>query len=329
VPAGFVPYSATFTSLNDAWVLGDAPCATAPCTSLVRTRDGGRTWVRLPAPKVSLATPTAETSDPANAVRLVRFADPLHGWVFGGALYATQDGGQVWQRQLIGANGTSVLSLASDGSTVWAATGRAAAGSATSPVQLYTAQVANGKWRPVGSALPAGSAQITLGRDSSVWLSGTSQVWRLTGSLWKPATGVCPHNTALAAATAVDQAHADALCGGDGGAGSATYQLRGTTDGGAHWTSDGPAFRGPSWVNGLADNGSGVLLLASTSGRSVISRSSNDATFTTVTPLAVPTGGYPWTDLGFTTSSQAIVVLPRFGMWLSRDSGQSWTAVHF
>jgi len=44
VPTGFVAWSVTFVSDRQAYALGDAPCHRPPCTSVVRTLDGGRSW---------------------------------------------------------------------------------------------------------------------------------------------------------------------------------------------------------------------------------------------------------------------------------------------
>src|SRR5271167_2360425 len=79
VPAGFAATSVTFVSADEAFVLGTAPCAHAPCTSIVRTLDRGATWVGLPAPAVPVGEPGL-TSAPI--VWGIRFAAPEHGFVF-------------------------------------------------------------------------------------------------------------------------------------------------------------------------------------------------------------------------------------------------------
>jgi photosystem II stability/assembly factor-like uncharacterized protein len=85
VPAKFVPSSVTFISTDTGWALGQAPCSTPPCTSVVRTRDGGKTWRGIPAPVAQL--------------RGLRFTDLLHGYAFGDQLFTTSDGGAHWTRQ--------------------------------------------------------------------------------------------------------------------------------------------------------------------------------------------------------------------------------------
>ena len=51
VPPGFIAASVTFISNSEGWVLGTAPCGSPPCTSVLRTRDGGRSWRGIPAPR--------------------------------------------------------------------------------------------------------------------------------------------------------------------------------------------------------------------------------------------------------------------------------------
>ena len=90
VPKGFSPASVTFVSLQTGWVLG-ATCPT--CTvSLLRTRDGGRTWASVPGPATVLAP------DQSAGVHEVRFADLNDGWVLGAEIWATHDGGSYWAR---------------------------------------------------------------------------------------------------------------------------------------------------------------------------------------------------------------------------------------
>ena len=59
----------------------------------------------------------------------------------------------------------------------------------------------------------------------------------------------------------------------------------------------------------MADNAHGVLLMAVASGDSVLLRSSDDGRTLTKALTGSASGGIPWADLGFTTASQAVVVL--------------------
>lgn len=110
VPDGFVPVSISAISADTFWVLGTAPCGHEPCTSLVRTTDGGLDFIGLPAPVAQLAPPAVvseggesmnlggEGSMTVRTVSDVRFADARNGWIYGGALFVTHDGGGSWRK---------------------------------------------------------------------------------------------------------------------------------------------------------------------------------------------------------------------------------------
>ena len=94
VPLGFQVSDLTFVSPDEGWALGTATCTKKPCTSMVRTTDGGKTWRGIPAPVAGLQGVDGCTSA---CVDGVRFANPLIGYVFGAdVLYETSDGGAHW-----------------------------------------------------------------------------------------------------------------------------------------------------------------------------------------------------------------------------------------
>jgi hypothetical protein len=95
VPAGFAPES--FTAIGDFtwWLLGTAPCSSPPCTSIVRTDNGGRSFVGIPAPRTS-------------QVSQLRFADPENGFAYGPQLWVTHDAGASWHELDLGSAVTDV-----------------------------------------------------------------------------------------------------------------------------------------------------------------------------------------------------------------------------
>lgn len=95
VPAGFQPGSFTAISELTWWLLGSAPCDGHTCTTIVRTTDGGRTFVRIPAP-------------PTRHVANVRFANAHDGYAYGPQLWTTHNGGRTWAEPKLGAGTVAI-----------------------------------------------------------------------------------------------------------------------------------------------------------------------------------------------------------------------------
>ena len=146
VPAGFDPQSFTAVGEMTWWLLGSAPCSSPPCTSIVRTDDGGRTFVGTPAPR------TDQVSD-------LRFADTENGFAFGPQLWVTHDAGANWhQVQLNG----SVSELAISDGYAYAIV-RPASGSA--PGRLMRTPVASDDWSPLPAAGNAAAGLWVQGQE--------------------------------------------------------------------------------------------------------------------------------------------------------------------
>lgn len=73
-------------------------CARPPCTSVLRTLDGGGHWVGLPAPRAALTLVETASSATTGDVSRIRFADPSNGWAYGPGLWATHDGARSWHQ---------------------------------------------------------------------------------------------------------------------------------------------------------------------------------------------------------------------------------------
>ncbi|MDQ6945725.1 MAG: hypothetical protein M3256_05485 [Actinomycetota bacterium] len=97
IPAGFVPASFSAVSNTEWWLLGDTPCIRQPCTSIVRTTDGGASFVGVPAPPAPLVGGLTG-QDSQRGVSNLRFADPADGFAYGPTLWATHDGGGHWHQ---------------------------------------------------------------------------------------------------------------------------------------------------------------------------------------------------------------------------------------
>lgn len=83
-----------------------------PRSYLLKTTDGGETWVRVDV--------VGAGEDDLQLAR-VRFADSRRGWVFGeeGALYATEDGGATWARLRVPTRHLLLGAQLSDGGRAW------------------------------------------------------------------------------------------------------------------------------------------------------------------------------------------------------------------
>lgn len=335
MPTGFTPYSSTFVSAEDGWVLGSAPCANAHCGSVARTTDGGKTWKGIPAPKASVRT---VWSLKAGDVSILRFADRSNGWAAGRGMYATHNGGATWRRVFVGPSTGTVLSLETGGGWVYALIqGCPPSGDGACPKssRVYAARAGSDSWTAVSPSLPTSeNAQMLVVHGSTWYLATTAGIRRASGAS-APTTLPTPCRAvggerATALIAVADTQHLDAVCVDAGGAGGSTgIQLYGSTDAGRSWRKAGGRHRVASNLTGVADNGHGVLLIAAASGTSVILRSTDDGRSLPQAKVSVPSGGFPWADLGFTTSSQATVTLPGHGLYLSRDAGRSWARISF
>ena len=134
VPPGFVPQSFTAISELTWWLMGTAPCPTQPCTAIVRTTNGGVSFVGIPAPRA-----------PAGAISELRFADAENGFAYGGALYVTHDAGRTWQELNLG-GGVSDLAIAGGRAYAMVGTGGGRA------YRLMSSFVGQDIWRVVSAA---------------------------------------------------------------------------------------------------------------------------------------------------------------------------------
>ncbi|MFL6164040.1 MAG: WD40/YVTN/BNR-like repeat-containing protein [Jatrophihabitantaceae bacterium] len=162
VPAGFNGYDLTWVSNDDGWALGTAPCGTPPCTSILRTRDGGKSWVGIPAPRAFL-TATDTCTHACDQVSNLRFANPLVGYAYGpNSFYLTTDGGNSWHQQPGYAYGLEVV----DGSVLRIAA-QAAGCAPGCTFRLQRAAIGSDSWQDV--SLPAG------GRGASAQLAASGR----------------------------------------------------------------------------------------------------------------------------------------------------------
>ena len=174
VPAGFDPVSFTAVSASEFWLLGEAPCPSAVCTSIVRTTNGGASFVGIPAPVAPLDLGPSSTGK----VNTLRFADPLDGYAYAthavGAFWDTHDGGEHWAEPSFGA-GRELLAFGSGAGYAFALVGNCQQGSCTSMV-LERSPVGSDSWTPLNLPVTAGAdPYLTMAvHGANLWISVTT-----------------------------------------------------------------------------------------------------------------------------------------------------------
>jgi photosystem II stability/assembly factor-like uncharacterized protein len=306
-------HAASFTAVSerDYWVLATARGR----FTILRTTNGGRSFVRLSAPPLPLSGITP----------FLRFADRRDGFAFvpgvGGRFYATHDGGRTWTRV---ARGT-LLAFATGGGNVYIVT----AGCTPKRCSAYRferASVAGGAWssQPLPFA-PAASILRLAAHGSSVWLLGSAVGDRQHDSLARSVdggrtfavgAGPCygdlggdlePSSASVVWAICPTGLMAGAWRSTNGGVSFAPLKTRGLVNSAALApASDTTAV--------LAANGAGAPLLRTTNG---------GASWRPVTPKA---GGYDYW-LGFTDAKVGVAIGSNGILWRTTDSGASWSRV--
>jgi hypothetical protein len=232
-PPGFVPSSTSWTSARDGWVLGFAPCARGQCASLVRTFDGGRHWLPVPAPPV-------QVSPEHDQVR-VHFANAIDGLVTDGhLLYASHTAGAFW-RQVPLPDGVLVGAIASNDRFSYAIL------SGPDGTRLFSSPVHASRWAPVpGVALPEAGGGAVVARGSSAFVALTA-IFRSTGywstvdgRSWQPGQPPCTADAQPTLGLASDRA-LFAMCSHDPGRGFMAKDLqRAEPDGSFSFVSSAP-----------------------------------------------------------------------------------------
>jgi len=328
-----VAWSVTFVSDLQAYVLGDAPCAHARCTSVVRTRDGGRSWRGVPAPRAALLS-DAQLGDRTrpDTVRELRFASGQDGYAFGGGLWTTHDGARTWRRVI---NLGVVLDLATDHHTVSAVVANCPAGSwSCRDLRLLTSPVSADAFRPAAIRFPgadhgAGGTVVTGGGTTVARLNGATYVRAGTGG-WLRAAEPCQPLGGWVVPAASGRT-LTAYCA-EPAAGSTYLTVQQSADGGRRWTNiPGQSVRlANEGASSTATTAAGADVLAVAwanpiyGGGLAVSRDGGR----TWTDAPLPKTGDGWRYVG-ARSGTALVALPdppAAVLWSSATAGRTWTA---
>ncbi|HEX4088742.1 MAG TPA: hypothetical protein VHZ33_08485 [Trebonia sp.] len=337
VPSGFAATSVTFVSPDEAFVLGTAPCAKAPCTSILRTLDRGASWRGLPAPVAPLAA-GAGSAPAGAAVWGIRFANPSDGFVFGNGLWETTDGGERWAS--VASPGATIESLAVIDGQVLAVAGTCSPNFGCAQTgTLMRRPLAGGAWTVVATVTGQGGI-ATLARVAAV-VDGSRVVVTGDGGISAVTRATPCHAEGINVPSSLAVTGPDGLallCAGEGAAGSVGKTVYVSDDLGARWTEAGSPARGGDPEELSAASGS-QLVTAAASGASMLYYSADGGARWT-TAYYAGDGGLGFNDLGFTTATNGVVVYGPVAsdsnaegrpgrLLLTSNGGASWQAVSY
>jgi photosystem II stability/assembly factor-like uncharacterized protein len=145
----------TFVVLGE---LGDTGACTPPdCVRLAETHDGGRTFAALPVPDDARGAVDPASADSATGVR---FGSAQDGWLFGGGLWSTHDGGHTWARV---ATPGRVARLEAAAGTAWALVP-----TRDDAMTLWRTPVGTDDWTQVTDVSVTGPADLAVHGDRVV-----------------------------------------------------------------------------------------------------------------------------------------------------------------
>ena len=349
VPAGFEPFSVTFVSADDGWVLGRSGSQAV----LAATTDGGATWSEVNAP----ALPNLNNFPPYN----VRFADRNDGWIYTSGpsnqateLWSTHDGGHTWRPVPVPLTGGTIGDLEAAGGqanmVVYGSCPATQAGcQGQFEVEVLTSPAKLDDWvpspvQPSVGAGPVFSAAITTWGKSG-WLvdnnrtvvSGARLSPTTGWTAWTPACAKADGAGLLAASSATELTAvcAEGIWGTPDPGTTANHNwLFRSTDGGTSFTSVGEVpGNNPQSVTVAPANGQTIVVADSQLGL----QASFDGghTWQTVEPgltngtSANPGGWYGF--VGFTTATQGVAIRYKSvpTLFMTRDGGHTWSPVKF
>ena len=269
-PSGPLPAPVSFeaVSMSNAgdghvYAMGSARCGdTAPhCVAVVGSDDDGATWATRASFPKSVTSGARSTPGQPNQLSGIRFAMPDVGYLYGGSVWRTTDGGHQWRSFDVG--GQRVLSLETDGKTVWFVTAGSCQQGAQpdkrgcSDLAVWSAPVDASratKVRTLGLAHPVDSAWLSMdGSDAYVSVSYADQSLqtlpqRVSGA---PTTMQRPQGCASTGGvwvwgTARADGHLVAVCA-SASAPAKTYAVSSSGDAGKSWSraADAPDLGTP------------------------------------------------------------------------------------
>ncbi len=361
VPASFHVVSLSNVGGGTLYALGTTTCGSSrtPCPALARTTDDGASWrlvSSFPRYTVGGGGTGAGQVGTDTSLTQVRFASPQVGWVFGGALRMTTDGGRTWTD--IPHSGRAVVDLETDGTTVAVTTsgggcdGQTCSGSVVADVSAVL------PWSPSRSSAALGSGQVTsadvvfhggVAYTSAVGDGHLGGAWRVNSSLGRLGLS-CQSLSAGSSGSAADAAAPRlvspasgstifAVCPTGAAAGTAGYGVLASSDGdGMSWSVRSGSTSAPALT--LVD--SGTTSFAATDASHLIAVSGGSADLggsmtvssdggrtwhAPASPPPAPAAGWSWVGAPGGRTLYAVPTGGAAGFWVSTDAGEHWREV--
>jgi photosystem II stability/assembly factor-like uncharacterized protein len=275
----------------------------------------------------------------------VRFADRQHGYLFGGELYATGDGGRHWV-EIRPPN--RILDLEVGGGRAYAVIAGCRGLAACTEAYLYRLGNGGRKFIRIGPISPIGQARMVV-QGRSVYLLAPPPAYRdvtpiplwvsaNAGRSWQRRSTPCHGEVEWDALAAWSTFGLALACGSEPGAGNQVKAFYVSTDGGSHWrfagrVSGSPGLGGmsPGYVASLAaasqntwalGEGRGTMLVTHDGGRSwrlatFAGRQAQVEGWGYISFVDARDGvGVPWTLNGSVIA-------------LTSDAGRRWSEVRF
>jgi len=350
VPASFRLQSVSTAADRTLFALGTITCPGGTlCPALAASRDDGGTWRQVHVFTGAGVLPPSQAGRPGGTGVLsqVRFANTSVGWVYGGDILRTTDGGATWQDYPHA--GGDVLDLATDGTDVVLTTAdRCSGGTCSGTLRVLRAPITATSATDVAGTLGRG---LTISAAPVSWHRGQAYV---SPAAIAPAGVAAPGPVVLRAdgLRAAGPASCGrgqgptqlvapaagttlfAVCPTGGAAGHLGYAVHASSDAGATWrlvSSEALVLVNAGTV-ALAAAGHGqqrprVGGGPDLHGSMALSVTGGERWQAPRTAPPLPDRGWAWVGAPGGSTFYAVAADPSGGYWKSTDRGETWAPV--
>lgn len=375
VPPGFDPLSLSAVSTGTYWVLGAVPCpghvcakgttkatgrhcdeaptphATPLCTWLVRTDDGGTSFVDLPPPPAPLLKGTYNAG--SEGIDTISFANRRDGFAFApyttvgsaGSFWETHDGGRTWSEPPALAN-KFVVAVGTGGGFVLVLVAGDCGATKCADGVLLRSPLGTDRWTSLALPVPVtpnwGAAMTVVGRHlwisttpgpmSSGHLYGTLLLSSSSGEGFRALVSPCLRQY-TGSLTAISASVVWAVCP----TGMSAEVLR-STDGGARWAR--LPTGAPSRFPVLAPISATTAVLGAGPNGQLLRTTDGGAAWRSVYPAMTDGNSWSWVGFSGLRTGWALQVQAELSrspyvpvvqqLWQTSDGGSTWTGpVHF